>query len=97
MTPEQEQEQRAEWHKIIGFAIQDASNTKRFSNSDLMDIQEIVTARLIKSGLMNTEEENKFNHAIHIFSCNDKDWVQPKHKKQKSNYFPNAESVDGRW
>jgi hypothetical protein len=70
------EEQRAKLHEVIAEAINDANNTKRFSNSDLMDIQEIITERLIQNGLMDSEEEDKFNRTVQIWACNDKGrWV----------------------
>jgi hypothetical protein len=95
---------RAEWHGVIAEAINYANSTQQFSNSDLMDVQEIITEQLIKSGLMNTEEKDKFNLTVQIWACNDKKWFDednprrgnPRFKNTKSSYLPNAESVDGR-
>ena len=70
------EEQRAEWLMSIANALNDANNTKRFSNSDLMDIQEIITERLIQNNLMDEKEEDKFNSAVQLWACNDKGrWV----------------------
>jgi|15BtaG_2_1085339.scaffolds.fasta_scaffold00231_25 hypothetical protein len=93
------EKQRADLHGVIAEAINDVHNTQRFSNSDLMDIREIVTDRLMKNGLMNEEEKDKFLRTVQIFACNDKDWAKksPSKTKSKSSYLPNAESVDGRW